>query len=225
MLWVQIQSGEACFLLFFLITFLSLSTVSRQAQTNLLKRSIWSPSVVITVVPGVYVMCHCLCFTAPWWMCRAGANRVYMWAAQRPYPASMGNISCYKGTDLSSGTRTVQTLPVTPTQNITPAQSCFLLLITFLTCVSLWQVQCEEITICSLKAATSITFSVVYSIFVFVLVPKGETKQCKEWLLRLDRWQRVQYDSWWTSAAGIILPYECRIFIMEFDLATYTLNQ
>lgn len=30
-------------------------------------------------------------------MCRTRTNRVHLWAAQRPYPASMGNISCYKG--------------------------------------------------------------------------------------------------------------------------------
>lgn len=67
--------------------------------------------------------------TASRWMCRPRANRVYLWAAQRPYPASMGNISCYKGTKLSSGTCTMQTVPVTPTQNITSAQGCFLLLV------------------------------------------------------------------------------------------------
>lgn len=62
-------------------------------------------------------------------MCRPRADRVYLWAAQRPYPASMGNISCYKGTELSSSTHTVQTVPVTPILNITSAQGCFLLLV------------------------------------------------------------------------------------------------
>lgn len=66
-------------------------------------------------------------------MCRPRANRVYLWAAQRPYPASMGNISCYKGTELSSDTSQAhiqyKTVPVTPTQNITSAQGCFLLLV------------------------------------------------------------------------------------------------
>lgn len=64
-------------------------------------------------------------------MCRPRANRVHLWAAARPYPASMGNISCYKGTKLSSGTSqvNVQTVPVTPTQNITSAQGYLLLLV------------------------------------------------------------------------------------------------
>lgn len=60
----------------------------------------------------------------------------------------------------------------------------------------------------SIGVWTFIRFSLVYSLCTSVLVPKGETKQCQEWLLKLNRWQWAQYYSWRTSASGIILPTE-----------------
>lgn len=75
-------------------------------------------------------------FSASWWMCRPRTNRVYLWAAQRPYPASLGNISCYKGTASSSDTLWEQTVPVTPTQYKISAKGCYCF-----TCVMFWQVQ------------------------------------------------------------------------------------
>lgn len=123
-------------------------------------------------------------------MCRPRANRVHLWAAARPYPASMGNISCYKGTKLSSGTSqvNVQTVPVTPTQNITLAQGYLLLLVSpSHLCGILTGTACTLFFLFFLKRHEKLLHFLLFFHSGFVLVPKGETKQCKERLLRLSR--------------------------------------
>ncbi len=61
------------------------------------------------------------------------------------------------------------------------------------------------------NSQTAVTFSLVYLTCSFAMVPTGETKQRKEWLLQLNRWQRAQYYPWWTSASGVT-SYQYSVF-------------
>lgn len=174
-----------CFVLFNPCLFLNISVVASFG------------TAVTAAVLRVYVTClFFYIFPASWWMCRPRTNRVYLWAAQRPYPASLGNISSYKGTALSSDTLWEQTVPVTPTQYKISAKGCYCF-----TCVMFWQVQ---------KYGTMemhwIFLLFIHSGPLFFSVFKGETKQCQEWLLCFNGWQRAQYDPWWTSASGSPVP-------------------
>lgn len=51
----------------------------------------------------LYVTWRCLCSAASRRVCGPRAEGVQLWAAQRPYPAPVGRISCNKGTELSLG--------------------------------------------------------------------------------------------------------------------------
>lgn len=102
-----------------------------------------------------------------------------LWAAQGPYSAPMGNISCYKGTDLSSDAS------LTHLSHQRHIKACCFLLLELLACVVFRQVQ-ERRTV---KGC----FHLFFTLCLFL--PEGETKQCKEWLLSLGGRQRAEYYS------------------------------
>lgn len=150
-------------------------------------------------------------------MCKPRANRVHLRTAQRPYPASMGNISRYKGAECSSDTSQahIQYKQCLSHRRRTSARGCVLFMVRpphpcgVLTGTVMWK---------------CIRFSGVYTLCPSVLLPKGETKQCQERLLRLNRRQRAQYYSWWTSASGIIPPPPAEALIKTFNHLQRKLN-
>lgn len=83
---------------------------------------------------NVSVFFFCVFFpviTASRWVCKPRAHRVHLWTAQRPHPASMGNISRYKGAEFSSDTfrAHIQYKQCLSHRRRTSAQGCILFMV------------------------------------------------------------------------------------------------